>query len=157
MATGGPHAGAFLAVLPEHDGTTAVVPVEMGDIGLEERDGVEAKAVACFSSCAARWRSCPTSTVRPKSSPSPSPFLLFALLLFGIFPSSWFDEGVDCETALLTATFAAVAVVLTVAVAATAFAAEGVGPGGRSGSGRCSSLSTALRFSSWTLCLPRSG
>jgi len=50
-------------------------------------------------------------------------FLLFALLLtlFGIFPGSWFEEGVDWETALLTATFAAVAVVLTVAVAATAF------------------------------------
>ena len=86
-------------------------------------------------------------------------FLLFALLLtlFGIFPGSWFEEGVDLETALLTATHAAVAVVLTVAVAATAFAAESVGPGGRSGFGRCSSSSTALRFSSWTLCLPRSG
>ena len=33
------------AVLPEHDGPTDVVPVEMGDIGLEERDGIEAKAV----------------------------------------------------------------------------------------------------------------
>jgi arginase len=33
------------AVLPEHDGPIAVVPVEMGDIGLEQRDGIEAKAV----------------------------------------------------------------------------------------------------------------
>jgi arginase len=33
------------AVLPEHDGPTAIVPVEMGDIGLDERDGIEAKAV----------------------------------------------------------------------------------------------------------------
>jgi arginase len=33
------------AVLPEHDGPTALVPVEMGDIGLEERDGIEATAV----------------------------------------------------------------------------------------------------------------
>ena len=33
------------AVLPEHAGPTAVVPVEMGDVGLEERDGIEAKAV----------------------------------------------------------------------------------------------------------------
>jgi arginase len=33
------------AVLPEHDGPTAVVPVEMGDEGLEERDGIEAKTV----------------------------------------------------------------------------------------------------------------
>ena len=33
------------AVLPEHDGPTATVPVEMGDIGLEERDGIEAEAV----------------------------------------------------------------------------------------------------------------
>lgn len=31
------------AVLPKHDGPTAVVPVEMGDGGLEERDGIEAK------------------------------------------------------------------------------------------------------------------
>jgi len=33
------------AVLPEHDGPTAVVPVEMGDRGLEERDDIEAKAI----------------------------------------------------------------------------------------------------------------
>jgi arginase len=33
------------AVLPEHDGPTAVVPVEMGDVGLEQRDGIEAKTV----------------------------------------------------------------------------------------------------------------
>ena len=32
------------AVLPEHEGPTAVVPVEFGDSGLEERDGIEAKA-----------------------------------------------------------------------------------------------------------------
>jgi arginase len=33
------------AVLPPHDGPTAAVPVTMSDIGLENRDGVEAKAV----------------------------------------------------------------------------------------------------------------
>jgi arginase len=33
------------AVLPANDGATAIVPVEMGDIGLEERDGIEAKTV----------------------------------------------------------------------------------------------------------------
>lgn len=33
------------AVLPEHAGPTAVVPVEMGDSGLDERDGIEAKTV----------------------------------------------------------------------------------------------------------------
>lgn len=33
------------AVLPPHDGPTVRVPVEMSDDGLEERDGVEAKAV----------------------------------------------------------------------------------------------------------------
>jgi arginase len=33
------------AVLPGHDGPTAVVPVEIGDLGLEKRDGIEAKAV----------------------------------------------------------------------------------------------------------------
>jgi arginase len=33
------------AILPAHDGPTASVPVSFGDEGLEERDGVEAKAV----------------------------------------------------------------------------------------------------------------
>jgi arginase len=33
------------AVLHEHDGPTAMVPAELGDIGLEERDGIEAKEV----------------------------------------------------------------------------------------------------------------
>jgi arginase len=33
------------AVLLSMNGPTAVVPVEMGDAGLEERDGIEAKTV----------------------------------------------------------------------------------------------------------------
>jgi arginase len=33
------------AVLPPHDGPTAVVPVETGDVGLEKLDGIEAKPV----------------------------------------------------------------------------------------------------------------
>ena len=33
------------AVLPPHDGPTLSAPVAMSDDGLEERDGVEAKAV----------------------------------------------------------------------------------------------------------------
>lgn len=33
------------AVLPDHDGPTAVVPVEMGNVGLDERDGIEAKTI----------------------------------------------------------------------------------------------------------------
>lgn len=33
------------AVLPPHDGPTATVPVTMSDVGLEERDGIEAKTV----------------------------------------------------------------------------------------------------------------
>ena len=33
------------AVLPPHDGPTATVPVETGDAGLEEVDGIEAKRV----------------------------------------------------------------------------------------------------------------
>jgi arginase len=32
------------AVLPEHDGPTAIVPVEMGDIGLEERADIASAA-----------------------------------------------------------------------------------------------------------------
>src|SRR5262249_40278268 len=33
------------AILPAHDGPTAVVPVAMGDRGMEVRDGIEAKTV----------------------------------------------------------------------------------------------------------------
>jgi arginase len=33
------------AVLPERNGPTAVVPVKMGDVGLEDRDDIEAKTV----------------------------------------------------------------------------------------------------------------
>lgn len=33
------------AILPPHDGPTAVVPTEMGDRGLEEQDGIEAKEI----------------------------------------------------------------------------------------------------------------
>ncbi|HET9874115.1 MAG TPA: arginase family protein [Propionibacteriaceae bacterium] len=42
------------AVLPEHDGPIAVVPVEMSDRGLEERDGIEAKTVVLQQLRAAR-------------------------------------------------------------------------------------------------------
>jgi hypothetical protein len=50
-------------------------------------------------------------------------FVFFAVLatLFGVFPGLWFEEGVDRDTRLLTTTYAAVAVLLTVAIAATAF------------------------------------
>ncbi len=50
-------------------------------------------------------------------------FVLFAVLatMFGIFPGSWFEDGVEHDAALLTATYSAVAVVLTVAIATTAF------------------------------------
>ncbi len=50
-------------------------------------------------------------------------FVFFAGLatLFGVFPGSWFDEDVDRDAALLTATYAAVAAVLTVSIATTAF------------------------------------
>ena len=45
-------------------------------------------------------------------------FLFVAVLatLFGVFPGGWFEEGVDHDATLLTTTYAAVAVVLTVAV-----------------------------------------
>jgi arginase len=33
------------AVLPAHEGPSAVVPVEMGNAGLDERDGIEAKSI----------------------------------------------------------------------------------------------------------------
>lgn len=46
-------------------------------------------------------------------------FVFFALLatLFGIFPGGWFEEDADLSAALLTATYAVVAVVLTVSIA----------------------------------------
>jgi hypothetical protein len=52
------------ALLPEHAGPTAVVPVEMGDIGLEERDGIEAKAVVLQQLRSARWRSSRNTNLR---------------------------------------------------------------------------------------------
>jgi len=50
-------------------------------------------------------------------------FVGFALLgtVFGVFPGGWFEEDVDTEATLLTATYGLVAVVLTVAVARNAF------------------------------------
>ena len=50
-------------------------------------------------------------------------FLFFAVLatLFGVFPGSWFEKGMDRDETLLTTTYAAVAVVLTVAITLTAF------------------------------------
>jgi arginase len=56
------------AILPGHDGPTAVVPVEMGDTGLEERDGIEAKTVVLRQLRAASTSSRPTT--RPGSPPS---------------------------------------------------------------------------------------
>lgn len=38
-------AAVLQAVLPAHDGPTAVVPVQMDNTGLEEQDGIEAKAI----------------------------------------------------------------------------------------------------------------
>ena len=50
-------------------------------------------------------------------------FIFFAVLatLFGVFPGGWFAEDSERDVALLTATYGAVAVVLTVVIAATAF------------------------------------
>jgi hypothetical protein len=50
-------------------------------------------------------------------------FLFVALLatLFGVFPGGWFEEGADRDETLLIASYALVAVVLTLAVALTAF------------------------------------
>ena len=50
-------------------------------------------------------------------------FVFFAVLatMFGVFPGAWFEDDVDRDAALLTATYGIVAVVLTVAIAATAF------------------------------------
>jgi hypothetical protein len=52
------------ADLPEHDGRTAVVPVEMGNADLEERGGIEAKK-SYSSSSAPLSRSSATTTRRP--------------------------------------------------------------------------------------------
>jgi hypothetical protein len=51
-------------------------------------------------------------------------FILFAILatLFGIFPGAWFDDGgTDRDANWLTTSYAAVAVVLTVAITLTAY------------------------------------
>lgn len=43
-------------------------------------------------------------------------FVAFLATVFGVFPGGWFEEGADRDQTLLTATYALVAVVLTVAV-----------------------------------------
>ena len=50
-------------------------------------------------------------------------FLFFAFLatVFGLFPGTWFDEQADSDFQVLVTTYAAVAVILTVAVTLTAF------------------------------------
>jgi hypothetical protein len=50
-------------------------------------------------------------------------FVFFALLafLFGVFPGTWFEDDNDRDAQWLVTTFAAVAVVLTMAVAPTSF------------------------------------
>lgn len=50
-------------------------------------------------------------------------FLLFALLgfLFGVFPGTWFADDIERDSQWLVATYAAVAVALTVVVALTAY------------------------------------
>jgi hypothetical protein len=50
-------------------------------------------------------------------------FVLFAILatLFGVFPGSWFEVGVDREFHLLLSSYGALAVVLTLFIAVTAF------------------------------------
>ena len=50
-------------------------------------------------------------------------FVLFALLaiLFGVFPGTWFEDDVERDAQWLVTSYAAVAVVLTLAVAPTAF------------------------------------
>jgi hypothetical protein len=48
------------AVLPEHDGPTAVVPVEMGDIGLEERDRSEGRGASAAAQRAGDHPGTPT-------------------------------------------------------------------------------------------------
>lgn len=50
-------------------------------------------------------------------------FVFFAVLgtAFGVFPGGWFEDDVDRDATLLTASYGMVAVVLTIAIAVTAF------------------------------------
>ena len=53
-------------MLPEHHGPTAVVPAAMDEVGLEERDGIEAKTVVIEQLRAALALSaCTTGTTPP--------------------------------------------------------------------------------------------
>jgi hypothetical protein len=56
------------AVLPPHDVPTATVPVTMSDIGLEERDGIEAKTASWNSS----QPPCRSSAITPRRASRPS-------------------------------------------------------------------------------------
>ena len=91
------------AVLPEHDGPTAVVPVEMGDTGLEERDGIEAKTVVLHQLRAAldilRDRNpARITTLGGECSVSMAPFSYLIKKYGGDLAILWIDSHPDMGT-----------------------------------------------------------
>ncbi|MFC0675196.1 arginase family protein [Brachybacterium hainanense] len=91
------------AVLPEHDGPTAVVPVDMSDAGLEERDGVEAKAAVLRQLGAAlrlirEHRPERITTLGGECSVSLAPFSALAEAYGGDLAVLWIDSHPDMGT-----------------------------------------------------------
>lgn len=91
------------AILPEHRGPTAVVPVEMGDVGLEERDGIEAKTVVLDQLQAAlrvieEHRPDRITTLGGECSVSMAPFSALAEKYGDDFAILWIDSHPDMGT-----------------------------------------------------------
>lgn len=91
------------AVLPVHDGPTAVVPVEMSDAGLAERDGIEAKQVVLDQLRAAlriieEHRPARITTLGGECSVSMAPFAALADRYGDDLAVVWIDSHPDMGT-----------------------------------------------------------
>lgn len=91
------------AVLPPHDGPTAVVPVTMGDEDLEELDGVEAKTVVLRQLTGAldligEHRPDRITTIGGECSVSVAPFAALAERYGADLAVVWVDSHPDVDT-----------------------------------------------------------
>jgi arginase len=92
------------AVLPPHDGPAATVPVTMSDIGLEERDGIEAKTVILEQLAAAlqvigEYDPARITTFGGECSVSVAPFSELARRYSDDLAILWIDSHPDVGTA----------------------------------------------------------
>ena len=91
------------AVLPPHDGPTAVVPTEIGERGLDERDGVEAKEIVLEQlrdalTLIARYSPARITTLGGDCAVSVAPFAALAAEYGDDLAIVWIDSHPDVDT-----------------------------------------------------------